>query len=148
MCLPIFTQRATSMLDDLAELWWKGEHEARACAVLEPAHRGARRARARAKKLADRTADTLGDQAVLEGETKRLDLPEGSPSVARTTISRRRAEAIEQGWWNVGGATICAIFAAGARPSPTSATAARRAFAAAYEVLTEEHTLPAPRPTR
>lgn len=147
VCLPIFTQRATSMLDDLAELWWKGEHEGarvRPFSSLPIAERAELRARAK-KLLADRTADTLGDQAVLEGETKRLlDLPEVALRRAHNDLERR-AERDRAGWWNVGGATICAIFAAGrasiAHLGDCRAARLRRGL---YEVLTEEHTLPAP----
>jgi hypothetical protein len=148
LCQPLFDQRATSMLDDLAELWWKSEHEGtrvRPFASLPIGDRAELRARVK-RLLAERTADTLGDQAVLEGETQRLlDLPALALRRANADLERR-AERDRQGW-SVAASAICAIFAAGrasiAHIGDCRAVRMRRGI---YDVLTHEHVLPLPEP--
>lgn len=146
VCMPIFQSRQTSMLDDLAELWWKAEHEGarvRPFSSLPIAERAELRARVK-QLLASRTADTLGDQAVLEGETKRLlDLPELALRRAHGDLERR-AERDRQGW-NVAGAAVTAIFAAGsASIAHLGDCRAGYLRSGRYEALTHEHTLPPP----
>lgn len=142
LCVPLFDQRATSLLDDLAERWWKAEHEGarvRPFASLPVVDRAELRARVK-RLLKERTADTLGDQAVLEGETSLLlDLPERALRRANADIERR-AERDRQGWGQVAGSAMCAVFAAGcasiAHIGDCRAVRLRRGI---YDVLTHEH---------
>lgn len=145
VCHPLFDQRATSMLDDLAERWWKAEHEGgrvRPFASLPVVDRAELRAPVK-RLLKERVADTLGDQAVLEGETSLfLDLPERALRRANADLERR-AERDRQGWSNAAGSALCAVFAAGrasiAHIGDCRAVRLRRGI---YDVLTHEHVLP------
>lgn len=145
LCQPLFDSRATSMLDDLAALWWKAEHEGarvRPFASLPVVDRAELRARVK-RLLEERVADTLGDQAVLEGETNLLlDMPETALRRANADLERR-AERDRVGWSNAAGCAMCAVFAAGrasiAHIGDCRAVRLRRGI---IDVLTHEHVLP------
>lgn len=111
----IFRELTASMLDDLAEVWWKAEHEGarvRPFASLPIADRAELRTRVR-RLLAERVADALGDQAVLEGETKRLlEMPALALARAGNELERKM-ERERHGWAGAGGTAISAVFAAG-----------------------------------
>lgn len=140
----IFRELTKSMLDDLAELWWTAEHEGsrvRPFSSLPIADRAELRARVK-RLLADRVADALGDQAVLEGETKRLlEMPALALARAGNDLERRM-ERDRTGWTGAGGTAMSAIFAAGqisiAHLGDCRAFRLRRV---ALDVLTKEHTM-------
>lgn len=140
ICMPLFEQRVASMLDDLAETWWKAEHEGarvRPFSSLPIGERADLRARVK-RLLEERVADTLGDQAVLEGEAKRLlDLPAIALRRASADLERR---AERPAWTHAAASAICAVFAAGrasiAHIGDCRAVRLRRGI---YDVLTHEH---------
>ncbi|MBX3232806.1 MAG: hypothetical protein KIT84_43800 [Labilithrix sp.] len=142
-----FRERTSSMLDDLAEVWWRAEHGADAGARVRPfsslpiGDRAELRARVK-KLLHDRRPDALGDQAVLEAELARLlDLPAAVLRRAGKDIQRL---AEERGGFHHGeGACVtAAIFAAGkatiAHVGDGRALLVRRGR---LEALTHAHTL-------
>lgn len=140
----MFRERTASMLDDLAELWWKSEHvgsRVRPFSSLPIGERAELRARVK-RLLLDRVPDALGDQAVLEGETKRLlEIPASALRRADADLERK----VERGgreWLGAGGSAMHAIFAARqvsiAHVGDCRAVRMRRGI---LDQLTREHTL-------
>src|SRR5262245_18627931 len=77
-CAELFRGRSTSILDELAEVWWLGEHgddavgtRPRPYSTLPIADRVALRDRV-GRILKERNPDSMGDVAVLEAETQSL----------------------------------------------------------------------------
>ncbi len=147
LCVRIFRERTTAMLDDLAEVWWRAEHGAgegarvRPFASLPIGERSELRARVKSL-LAERIPSAIGDQAVLEGETKRLlDLPETALRRASNDIERK-VERDRPKWAGTSASAAVAIFAAGqasiAHLGDCRAIRVRRGI---LDVLTHEHTL-------
>ena len=142
----IFGERTSSMLDDLAEVWWRAEHGAdqgarvRPFASLPIADRPELRARVR-KLLDDRVPDALGDQAVLEAETKRLlDLP--AAALRRAGGELERMAERDRTWVGTGACAVAAIFAAGqASIAHIGDGRIARLRRGKLERLTREHTL-------
>jgi serine/threonine protein phosphatase PrpC len=112
--LRIFKEATTSMLDDLAEVWWRAEHEGartRPFASLPIADRAELRARVK-KLLAERVPEALGDQAVLEAETQRLlALPALALARAQSELERRAER--DRTWRGEGAVVEAILFAAG-----------------------------------
>jgi serine/threonine protein phosphatase PrpC len=147
-CARIYRGRGASVLDDLAETWWKGEHgaeqagrtRARPYSALPIADRVQLRDRVRFL-LEQRVPDTLGDVAVLEEETRSLlEIPRCA--LERTNAAIHRLAENDQRWRGHGAEAACAIFAAG-RVSIAHVGCCRvsRIRRGAIEALTEEHTL-------
>jgi hypothetical protein len=142
----MFRERTSSMLDDLAEHWWKAEHGHDSGARIRPfsalpiADRAELRARVK-KLLVDRVPDALGDQAVLEAERRRLlDLPQVALRRANGELERRIER--DRAWLGSGAAAMCAIFAAGdVSIAHLGDCRALRLRAGRAEVMTREHTL-------
>lgn len=140
----MYRERSASMLDDLAELWWKSEHEGARVRPFSSLPVGERAdLRGRVKRLiVERIPDSLGDQAVLEGEPKRLlEMPLTALRRANADLERR-VERDRTAWLGVGGPTMHAIFAAGqvaiAHLGDCRALRLRRGI---LDTLTHEHTV-------
>lgn len=119
-CERIFRGRSASILDDLAETWWRAEHgtdaspgapRPRPYATLPIADRAALRDRVTVL-LAKRVPDSMGDMAVLEAETKTLlDLP--ARSLERANRELHRASERDPQHRPFSTSAACAIFVAG-----------------------------------
>ncbi len=148
-CTRIFRERTASMLDDLAEVWWRAEHGADDAAAgrrprpfqsLPIAERAELRDRVRGL-LRVRVPDALGDIAVLEAETQRL------LEIPRRALERVNGDLIRAAERNrqlagIGASAACVIFAAGrasiAHIGTCRVTRLRRRIA---DALTLEHTV-------
>ena len=148
-CTRIFRGRALSVLDELAETWWLGEHgeetasglrARRPYASLPIADRVGLRERV-SRLLEERVPDSLGDIAVLEAETASfLDLSARGLRRASADIYRR-AEA-DPRWRGHGAAAACIVFAAGqAGIAHAGDCRVARIHDGSIEVVTREHTL-------
>lgn len=120
-CRQIFRGRAANILDELAEVWWLGEHgeetatgarrARRPYATLPIADRVELRERV-ATLLERRTAESMGDVAALEAETASLlAIPDRALRRAASDIYRY-AEGNRE-WRHAAASAACAIFAAG-----------------------------------
>jgi serine/threonine protein phosphatase PrpC len=148
-CVEMFRGRSTSVLDDLAEIWWVGEHgdgrsgssRARPYTTLPIADRVGLRERVSAV-LARRVPDSMGDVAVLEAETRSLlAIPARALERANASIYRR-SEQNRAGWRGHAAAAICAVFAAGqVSIAHLGNCRAYLVRGSSIEPLTEEHTL-------
>src|SRR5262249_55600106 len=114
-CTRIFQQRASWIMDDLAELWWIAEHgagESSSYATLPMEDRSQLRERA-ATVLERRVPDCMGDIALLEGERcLLLAIPRRGLELANVDVFRR-SERDPSRWRGHGAAAACAIFAGG-----------------------------------
>jgi serine/threonine protein phosphatase PrpC len=148
-CSNMFRGRRATILDDLAETWWRNEHgeprrgdaRVRPFSTLPIAERVELRERVRLL-LDRRVPETMGDVAVLEAETQML-LGIGAQALARVNgdihrlVERERAR-----WHDVGACAACVTFAAG-RVSIAHVGDCRvsRVRGASIELLTTDHTL-------
>lgn len=146
----MFRGRKATILDDLAEVWWRGEHG------VDPGDKGGRRARPfSALPIADRvelrenvrlllsrrTPDSIGDVAVLEAEVAgMLAIPERALTRANGAIVRMVEK--QPKMRGMGAATVCVIFAAGrASIAHVGDCRASRIRRGVLEALTTEHTV-------
>jgi serine/threonine protein phosphatase PrpC len=147
-CAELFRGRSTSILDELAEVWWLGEHgegttgaRTRSYSTLPIADRVALRDRV-GRILKERNPESMGDVAVLEAETQSLlAIPQRSLERANGIIFKR-SEQNWQDWRNQAASAVCAVFAAG------SASVGHVGLCRAYVVhdrdidcVTREHSL-------
>jgi len=147
-CASIFRGRSATVLDDLAETWWLGEHGAgspgarvRPFSTLPIAERVELRDHVR-RLLERRVPEAMGDVAVLEAEKESL------LGIPRRTLERANADIHrliekERGRWDgLAAASACVLFGAG-RASIAHAGDCRvcRVRAGSIEALTREHTL-------
>lgn len=120
-CHQIFRGRKANILDELAEVWWLGEHGEETAPGVRRARRPystlpiADRVELRdriAALLERRTAESMGDIAALEAETSSLlAVPERALRRAASDIYRY-AEG-NRDWQHAAASAGCAIFAAG-----------------------------------
>jgi serine/threonine protein phosphatase PrpC len=159
-CTAMFRVREKATLDELAEVWWKGEHvaperSAEEDSGAEPAKQRVRpyhalpigdRASLRERVelvLARRVPESMGDLAVLDAEAQAIL---GIPRLALTRVNsalHRRAESNPR-WRGYGATAACVIFAAG-QASIAHVGECRvsvlRVGSDRLEPLTTEHTL-------
>jgi serine/threonine protein phosphatase PrpC len=144
----IFRGLRSSVLDDLAEVWWFGEHgdgksgpRARPYTSLPIADRVGLRDRVRVV-LAERVPESMGDVAVLEAEARSvLAIPERALERANVSIYRR-SEQNRPGWRGSGASAVCAVFAS--KHASIAHVGDCRAYhvrGGTIETLTTEHTL-------
>jgi serine/threonine protein phosphatase PrpC len=147
-CVEMFRGRTTTVLDDLAETWWKGEHgdgkgaaRPRPYTALPIADRAALRERV-SLLLSTRTPDSMGDVAVLEAETRSvLAIPERAFERVSTAITRRADERWAS-WEGLFAVAAAVIFVAGrAAIAHVGDCAVYRLHAGALELLTVPHTM-------
>jgi serine/threonine protein phosphatase PrpC len=146
-CARIFRGRSTTVLDDLAEIWWLGEHgdpggahRARPYSSLPIADRVQLRDRV-SLVLDRRVPESMGDVAVLEAETRLLlAIPEHALARANAEVYRLGQKRLE--WRAYRAEAVCAIFAAG-HASFAHAGTCRLSLVRgdSIEALTREHTL-------
>lgn len=149
-CTQLFRGRKSSILDELAETWWLGEHgepregggtrARRPYATLPIADRVELRERI-ATLLDSRMAESMGDVAVLEAETSSLlSIPSRALGRAGADIYRR-AET-DKRWRGTGASAACVLFAAGkASIAHVGSARVSRLRDGTLEPLTEEHSL-------
>ena len=147
ICKDIFRGRSATVLDDLAETWWVGEHGAgspgarvRPFSTLPIAERVGLRDNVR-RLLDHRVPEAMGDVAVLEAEKESLlGLPARTLARANAELHRRAEKDRSTG--ALGGAAACAIFAAGcASIAHVGDARVYRMRDGALEALTTDHTL-------
>jgi serine/threonine protein phosphatase PrpC len=119
-CSSIFAGRGASVLDDLAEVWWRGEHgetqrggpRVRPFSTLPIAERVELRERVRLL-LEQRVPEALGDIAVLEAEKKSLlGIPERVLHRVNGDLYRFvEADRVRRS--GLGAAAACVLFGAG-----------------------------------
>lgn len=147
-CARIFRGRSTTVLDDLAEVWWLAEHgdgkgsaaRARPYSSLPIADRVQLRDRV-SLVLEQRAPDSMGDVAVLEAETRLLlAIPQHALDRANAEVHRLGLAKLE--WRDHRAEALCAIFAAG-HVSFAHAGTCRLSLVRgdSIEALTTEHTL-------
>jgi serine/threonine protein phosphatase PrpC len=148
----LFDARNTTIIDDVAEEWWKAEHEssrdvaaaaagrARPYDALPIADRAAVRERVTAL-LKKRVPDAIGDVAALEGEKKvMLELPRRV--IVRSNEAIQRAVLRDRNLRGMGAAVMIGMFAAGeVSIAHVGDCRAYRVRGGAIETITEEHTL-------
>jgi hypothetical protein len=147
-CVEMFRGRTTTVLDDLAETWWKGEHgEGKGAARPRPytalpiADRAALRERV-GLLLSTRTPVSMGDVAVLEAETRSvLAIPVRAFERVSAAITRRADERWAN-WEGLFAVAAAVIFVAGrAAIAHVGDCAVYRLHAGALELLTIPHTM-------
>lgn len=150
-CKALFEGRKSSILDDLAEAWWNGEHppppssdvpakRPRPYSTLPVVDRVELREHVK-ELLAKRVPQSMGDVATLEAETRTLlDLPTRIMQRANGDLHRRSER--DMSWRGTGAAVVCAIFAAGqASLAWVGDGRISRYRAGTLEALTTEHSL-------
>ncbi len=147
-CKTIFRGRSATMLDDLAETWWLGEHGAgspgarvRPFSTLPISERVELRERVR-RLLEHRVPEAMGDVAVLEAEKQSL-LAIPARTLARANAELYRlAEKDRARDGSLGGSAACVIFAAGcASIAHVGDCRVSRVRGESIEALTTEHNL-------
>jgi hypothetical protein len=148
-CREMFRGRASTVLDGLAEVWWKAEHEGSGGGAARPrpfvalpiADRAALRDRV-ALVLRTRAAESMGDVAILEAEAQSiLRIPERAFERVWATIAKwadeRRAN------WENTLVTATAMLFAGDRVAVAHVGngSVHRLRGADFEALTVPHTL-------
>ncbi len=148
-CERIFRGRSTTILDDLAETWWRAEHgnspspggpRPRPYTTLPIADRVQLRDRVKLL-LSRRVPDSMGDLAVLEAETKTLlDLPRRSLERANRELHRFSEK--DRHHRPFAASAACAVFVGG-QVSIGHAGSCRvyRVRGRAIDALTKEHSL-------
>ena len=149
-CSEMFRGRRSSIRDELAEIWWLGEHgEERAGGVrraprpystLPIVDRVELRDRIGAL-LETRAAESMGDIAVLEAETRSLlAIPERALVRASADLYRR-AEG-DRRWRGTAAGAVCVLFAAGrASIAHIAGNRVSRIRDGELEALTTEHSM-------
>lgn len=146
-CAAIFRGRSATVLDELAETWWVGEHGAgapgarvRPFSTLPIAERVELRSRVRSL-LEHRVPEAMGDIAVLEAERESL-LAVPMRVLQRANADVHRLVERDPSWAGVGAAGACVLFAAGcASIAHAGDCRVSRVRGASIEALTAEHTL-------
>jgi serine/threonine protein phosphatase PrpC len=140
-CATLFRGRSSTILDELAETWWRGEHgDARVRPFSTLPIRERVELRDRVRLLLDaRVPETLGDAAVLEAEVQSL-LAIGARALERANAEIHRL-AEKQRWQGLGATAASVMFAAG-RASIAHVGDCRvyRVRGTSIERLTREHT--------
>lgn len=146
-CANIFRGRGATVLDELAETWWIGEHgigspgaRVRPFSTLPIAERVELRERVR-RLLEHRVPEAMGDVAVLEAERESL-LAIPTRVLERANADVHRLVERDRSWAGLGAAGACVLFAAGSA-SIAHAGDCRVSLVrgASIEALTTEHTL-------
>ena len=147
VCATIYRGRAATVLDDLAERWWLGEHgtgapgaRVRPFSTLPIAERVELREHVR-RLLEHRVPEALGDVAVFEAEKESL-LAIPTRTLARANADIHRLAEKDRSWAGVGAAAACVLFAAGcASIAHAGDCRVSRVREGSIEALTTEHTL-------
>lgn len=149
-CSELFRGRRSSIRDELAEIWWLGEHgedregagrrAPRPYSTLPIADRVELRERIGAL-LETRIAESMGDIAVLEAETASLLAIPQRALVRAGADLYRRAEA-DRRWRGTSAGAVCVLFAAGrASIAHIADNRVSRIRDGELEALTTEHSL-------
>lgn len=148
-CVQIFRGRGSTVLDDLAETWWRAEHGSdpsaggtrpRPYSTLPIADRVGLRDRV-TLLLSRRVPDSMGDVAVLEAETQAL-LALPARCLERANRELHRAMEKDPHHRPFSTSTACVIFAAGqASIGHAGSCRVYRVRGARIEALTREHYL-------
>jgi protein phosphatase len=156
-CERVFRGRQTAILDTLAEIWWRGEHQADAppadapravrlagrpppYAALPIADRAAVRDRVRLL-LERRIADSMGDAAVLRAEQDTIfALPERALERVHAEVMRRSET--KPDWSRAGVSAAAVVFTGGhASIAHVGDCGVARVRAGSLEPLTQPHDL-------
>lgn len=144
----IFEARRTTIIHDVAEAWWRAEHEstrdvgarARPYDALPISDRAELRDRV-TRLLQKRVPDAIGDVAALEAERRvMLDLPQRV--IVRSNDEIQRAVLRDRNLRGMGAAVMIALFADGAVSiAHVGDCRAYRVRGGSIAAITEEHTL-------